>query len=90
MSAKGGLALVGEEGPEVISMPMGAQVDNAMHTRMKLNQADRYNAPQPRSTEVHVHVNQLWSDDNTTIKKIGRAVRNVIISEEQRMALATI
>jgi hypothetical protein len=36
---RGGLSLVGENGPELISLPTGARIDSAMQTRQRLRKA---------------------------------------------------
>ena len=45
-SAKGGLTLVGERGPELVNMPAGAEVFNNSDTRNIYNSYDNRNIPQ--------------------------------------------
>ncbi len=43
--ARGGLALVGEQGPELINLPRGAQIHTATDTRRLLSQPEHANLP---------------------------------------------
>lgn len=58
---KGGLALVGEQGPELVEMPRGAKVNTAEETRAKLGEGMTVN---------------IYSPDPLTPSEVARQLRN--------------
>lgn len=71
-----GLALVGERGPELLSLPRGAQVTPL-------------NRPVTSTTEVHLHVGTLVADD-LGLKQLERKLREFRINENARLGVATV
>lgn len=70
--APGGMAIVGEEGPELINLPRGSQVKTAGQTRQALSQA-----PSGAKIEVNQHIyNQI--DYDKGIVQLGFMLRGAI------------
>lgn len=76
-----GLALVGEEGPELLNLPRGATVaplDSPQATQMAGSGGD-----------LHLHVGVLVADD-TGLKKLERMLRDIRINEGVRIGVSTV
>lgn len=53
--APGGMAIVGERGPELVNLPQGSQVFNTNRSAQMMGSNDNAAASAPRKLEVHVH-----------------------------------
>ncbi|QIG70412.1 tail tape measure protein [Rhizobium phage RHph_N28_2] len=53
--APGGLAVVGERGPELVNLPQGSQVFNTNRSAQMMGAGNENGPTSPRKLEVHVH-----------------------------------
>ncbi|QIG67263.1 tail tape measure protein [Rhizobium phage RHph_TM3_3_3] len=53
--APGGLAIVGERGPELVNLPQGSQVFNTNRSAQMMGAGNDNGSSSPRKLEVHVH-----------------------------------
>ncbi|MBX4921002.1 phage tail tape measure protein [Rhizobium bangladeshense] len=53
--APGGLAIVGERGPELVNLPQGSQVFNTNRSAQMMGGSNDNSSSSPRKLEVHVH-----------------------------------
>ena len=72
-SAKGGLTLVGEEGPELVNMPRGSQVFTAGETSGMMSGGSTFNAPLINIGRVDAS-NQ--SDVDSLLSQMGTMLEN--------------
>lgn len=82
-NSRGGLALINEEGPELLNLPQGSQVIPADKTKKAIdNLANGGGGP-----DVHIHAGVVVADDSS-MRKFARILRPYQIAENQRLGLA--
>jgi TP901 family phage tail tape measure protein len=76
-----GLALVGEEGPELVYLPKGAQVFTAKETKQMLStpkQANNLNSREKSEMAINISIANMQVRDETDIQKLARELQNYI------------
>ncbi|MDW5300759.1 MAG: hypothetical protein SA378_11595 [Sedimentibacter sp.] len=73
----GGLAWVGDDDKELVSLPRGTQVFNEQQLGNLINQ---------RPVELHLHIGNYIGDDYS-LKKLGQKIRQIIMDENERLGV---
>lgn len=76
---RGGLAWVGEQGPELVGLPRGSKV----YTNEKSMEMTRATS-QTNKTEVHLHIGTLIADNNG-LTQLERKLRDIRVNENARL-----
>lgn len=79
----GGLALVGEQGPELIELPRGTKVYSSQKSMDMVK--SMIPTMQPKS-EIHLHIGTLIADDYS-LKQLERKLRDIRINENTRLGV---
>ena len=70
---KGGLAIVGEEGPELVNLPTGAKVNSNSESRKMVG-----------GNTIHVHVNGRLGASDSELRDIAKKVGRMVSAEINR------